>query len=113
MFCDESYEPLRARFSSEPLMRRTILLTMRGICCIAPRSPISQSSVERPLPTSRSFRWSSPLCKGKRSWLARCLTALAAQTYNVFEAIVVDRYYGDAEFAALGLEQGEPVRSHA
>lgn len=106
MFCDESYEPLRTRFfertvdaAHDPAYDAWYLLHSATLADLAEQR--RTTFTYEPL-----ISLVIPLVQGEAELLARCLTALAAQTYNVFEAIVVDRYYGDAEFAALGLEQG-------
>lgn len=106
MFCDESYEPLAARFfertvdaAHDPAYDAWYLLHSATLADLAEQRRTTFSY--EPL-----ISLVIPLVQGEAELLARCLTALAAQTYNVFEAIVVDRYYGDAEFTALGLEQG-------
>ena len=106
MFCDESYAPLRTRFfertvdaAHDPAYDAWYLLHSATLADLAEQR--RTTFTYEPL-----ISLVIPLVQGEAELLARCLTALAAQTYNVFEAIVVDRYYGDAEFAALGLEQG-------
>lgn len=101
MFCDESYEPLKARFeeqsvnaAQDPTYDAWYLLHSATLADLAEQRRLTFSY--EPLITLIM-----PLSAGGGKLLTQTFAALASQTYNVFEVVVVDRYYEDAEFEAL------------
>ena len=101
MFCDESYEPLKARFcqrtddaAHDPDYDQWYLLHSATLADLAEQRRLTFA--HEPL-----ISLIMPLSNGDKDRIAPCFTALASQTYNVFEVVVVDRYYGDAEFDAI------------
>lgn len=101
MFCDETYEPLKAHFThdtndaaKDPTYDQWYLLHSATLADLAEQRRLTFS--HEPL-----ISLVMPLSGGDRDRLAQCFTALASQTYNVFEVVLVDRYYGDAEFESM------------
>lgn len=101
MFCDESYAPLKAYFEAEtmnagqdPTYNDWYLLHSATLADLADQRRLTFA--HEPL-----VSLIMPLSQGDDRFLPRTLRALAAQTYNVFELVVVDRYFEDAEFDAM------------
>lgn len=101
MFCDETYEPLKARFAhktddaaKDPAYDQWYLLHSATLADLAEQRRLTFS--HEPL-----ISLIMPLSSGDKDRIAQCFTALASQTYNVFEVVVVDQYYGDAEFESV------------
>ncbi|WP_251198169.1 glycosyltransferase family 2 protein [Anaerotardibacter muris] len=111
MFCDESYEPLKALFEQEtmnagqdPTYDEWYLLHSATLADLADQRRLSFTY--EPLITLIM-----PLSQGDDRFLPRTLRALAAQTYSNFEVVVVDRYFEDREFDAMfaGSKETAPI----
>lgn len=101
MFNDETYEPLKARFEAhtvnaahDPRYDEWYLLHSATLADLAEQRRLT-------FPHEPLISLIMPLSKGEGALMAQSLAALAAQTYNVFEVVVVDRYFEDSEFDAL------------
>lgn len=101
MFCDETYEPLKALFEQttvnageDPTYNDWYLLHSATLADLADQRRLTFS--HEPL-----ISLIVPLSQGDDRFLPRTVHALAAQTYNKFELVVVDRYFEDREFDAL------------
>lgn len=110
MFCDETYEPLKERFiqktssaAEDPSYDPWYLLHSATLADLAEQRRLTFA--QEPL-----ISLIMPLSRTEGDLVVRAFNALAAQTYNVFEMVVVDRYYEDAEFAALMRGVEEPER---
>lgn len=101
MFNDETYEPLKTRFEAQtvsaardPRYDEWYLLHSATLADLAEQRRLTFA--HEPL-----ISLIMPLSRGEETLMVQSLAALASQTYNVFEVVVVDRYFEDAEFDAL------------
>ena len=101
MFRDETYEPLKSRFfertcdaSQDPSYDSWYLLHSATLADLAEQRRLTFS--HEPL-----VSLVMPILRDVSAQVAQVFGALCAQTYNVFEVVVVDRYYGDVEFESV------------
>ena len=111
MFNDETYEPLKARFEAQtvsvahdPRYDEWYLLHSATLADLAEQRRLT-------FPFEPLISLVMPLSRGEEALMVRSLAALTSQTYNVFEVVVVDRYFEDAEFDAFvgGIKKPEAL----
>jgi GT2 family glycosyltransferase len=101
MFCDETYEPLKASFQAQT---NDAAHDMRYNDWYLRNSATLADLAEQRRLTFASEPLISlimPISEGDGRYIAPALQALSRQTYNVFEVVMVDRAFEDIEFEAL------------